>query len=965
MPKQAWYHHFFALLLFVATGTASAQSSIEIIYTIDDGLPSNTVYDLIQDDRGYMWFGTDAGLSRFDGYEFKNYELSDGLPDMDILKFFKDSSGRIWMYSFNGNMGYVKEDSIFSTANNQLPSALDYNSRITQILEFESKIFISAYHGPIKIFDPVNQTLIEPPIDDLLGTYICKCQESLLGVISRSNRKPAMRKEDVATGLTMVKFNPNPTPNIADFYEELTLNNQVFLRSGLGYFICIDDLLITHSNQVEANGLKILDTRNLTSYLSSTIQESGIRVLSVRTLAGKVLVHTSIGVYEYDPKADQFTLKHEQEGNTSSYVDHEGNIWLTSLKNGVMFKPVNKVKQASLPLPEIDQMTVNADQLILVGQKNRLIFMNSDFEKEKEFILNERAGYKYLNAYEHVVALGSNASFSLLDSRNGEPIRKSEMNVRAVYIKDSLIYIASSRSRVTELDLNSGEEQSFIWTNGRINDLLVRKDSIMMATDRGFFILDKQFNIKKAPINDVRVAQILVDEDQLWLPTTGRGLLNFKDGQVVNYSQELGINQTIAEHAILTGSTLWFSSNKELFKIDLKQNSFEIIDKSDGLKSIKNRDIVAFNGNVLVAQDDGIKVIDLAASFEETSEFSIIIDRLEGSDGYNYKGKPFDIPYSVGTLKMIFKALIFRNQPNLTYRYRLKQHETDTPPWSNSNINTVNYSKLNPGSYTFEVSARTKNSEWSPATTLPFTIVPAYWQTLWFKALILGIILMIAGLIYNSFTRNIRLKRKLENDRIAAEIKALKAQINPHFLFNALNSIQSFLLSNENELAEEYLVKYSKLMRRILDQSSLLTNHIHEELKTIQLYVDLEKYRSSNGFEFRTTIDPDVYEEQKIPSMILQPVIENAIWHGVHNRENGLIHLHVKREDEATLLIEVSDNGRGFDPDTTKSSSKGSGLVKDRLALLNQMEGIKSTFSVQTAVNQGTTVSIWVAGELN
>lgn len=539
------------------------------------------------------------------------------------------------------------------------------------------------------------------------------------------------------------------------------------------------------------------------------------------------------------------------------------------------------------------------------------------------------------------------------------------MIVRAANRLDSILWIATNRSSILRLNLKNGENESFNWAQGRINDLIVRRDTMFLASDRGFFILNRDLEIIATPIQGVRVAQILADQESLWLPTTGKGLVSYENGRITEFIKSLGIKQTIAENVLRTKKDLWFTSNKEVFKINLERNTFEIIDNSDGLNSIKIRDLAFFEGSLIIAQDDGIKLIDLTTDFEETSDFSIIIDRLEGSDGFNYKSQPFHIPYSVGTLTLVFKALIFRNQSNLTYRYRLKQNNTDMPSWSNSNINTVNYSKLNPGKYTFEVSARTKNSEWSPATNLSFTIVPAYWQTLWFRALVLAIILVISGLIYHSSTRNIRMKRKLENDRIAAEIKVLKAQINPHFLFNALNSIQSFLLSNENELAEEYLVKYSKLMRRILDQSSLLTNYLHEELKTIQLYVDLEKYRSRNGFEFRTTIDPEVHSEEKIPSMILQPVIENAIWHGVHNLENGLIHLHVKRADTDALLLEVTDNGRGFDPGKIKSSSKGSGLVKDRLTLLNQMEGIKSKLSVQTALNQGTTVSIWVAGKLN
>lgn len=964
MPKRVWCVLTFTKVLYLLSAACLAQSGADLQYTVEDGLPSNTVYDVIQDDRGYMWFGTDAGLSRFDGYEFTNFELKDGLPDMDILKFFKDSSGNIWMYSFNGNIGYLKEDSIFSSANNNLIPSLDYSSRITQILELGGKIYISAYHGTVKIYNPKDQSVIEPPINDLLGTYICECQGKLFGVISSLTRKPPRRDNEVAIGLSLVQFNPNPT-NETDFYKELMLDSQRFLRRGLGYLICIDELLISHSNTIDANSLKVLNTNDLTSYFSSQVPEPGIRILSVRSLNGRVFVHTTIGLYEYFPESDQFLLRHMQEDNTANFIDHEGNTWLTSLKDGVLFKPVNKVKNSGLTIPEIDQMTVDGDQILLVGQQNRLILLNSKLEKEKEIILKGRAGFKYLQPYHHLVILGSNSNFILLDPKTGEIIRQIDMNVRAAYVRDSTLYIASSRSRITQLNLTTGEEQVYIWKNGRINDLLVRKDSILLATDRGFFIVDKQFNLTKTLVEGVRVAQILADEDQLWLPTTGKGLLKLKNGEITNYSLDIGIKQTIAEQALLNDDVLWVASNKELFKIDLKNNSFKIIDNSDGLASTKNRDMALFAGKVLIAQDDNIKYIDLNTVFNEPENFPLIIDGIKGTDGRNYENKHDEIPHNVGTLQLTFKALLFRNQSNVTYRYRLYEYLANPPQWSVSRVKTVNYSELDPGRYTFEVSAKTKNSQWSHLKTLSFTIIPAYWQTLWFKILCGVFILLIGCLIFYWSTRNNRLKRKLEKDRVMAEITALKAQINPHFLFNALNSIQSFLLSNEQELAEEYLVKYSKLMRRILDQSSLLTIPLKEEFETIQLYVDLEKYRSSNSFKFKIHIDDSIESTERIPSMILQPFVENAIWHGVSQTTEGLIQLTVKKNEDHSILLEVSDNGRGFDPEKVKTSSKGSQLVQDRLGLLNQVEGIKSRMEVKSANNVGTKVSIWVTGHLN
>lgn len=369
MPRKAWYNLSLSLLISFISWHGLSQSKPDVIYTINDGLASNTVYDMVQDDRGYMWFGTDAGLSRFDGYEFKNYELKDGSPDMDVLKFFKDSKGRIWMYTFNGNVGYIFEDSIYSTSNSKLSKTLDFNSRITEILEFNKKIYFSAYRGPIKIYDPANNTFEEPQIPDPLGTYVCECADELYGIIATRKKKPAQNSYQVAIGVSLVKFHPNLSDINNSFYEEISINDQSFLREGFGYLICDDGLLMTQPNGVNANHLKMFNTRELSSQKTSTL--STARILSLRKFDEKVLVHTAEGLYQYHPKTKQFSLQHLIQENSSSYIDHEGNTWLTSVGNGVHFKSIKKVRSLALSLDEIDQQKVEGNQLLLLGKIRR------------------------------------------------------------------------------------------------------------------------------------------------------------------------------------------------------------------------------------------------------------------------------------------------------------------------------------------------------------------------------------------------------------------------------------------------------------------------------------------------------------------------------------------------------------------------------------------------------------------
>ena len=240
-----------------------------------------------------------------------------------------------------------------------------------------------------------------------------------------------------------------------------------------------------------------------------------------------------------------------------------------------------------------------------------------------------------------------------------------------------------------------------------------------------------------------------------------------------------------------------------------------------------------------------------------------------------------------------------------------------------------------------------------------------------YGGIISGSFLLILALTFSvNRIQKVKTKKKLEQeivDHKLAELKALKAQINPHFLFNALNSIQSFILEDKNNVAEAYLVKYGKLMRKILDHSNELTVPLHEELEALQLYVELEQLRVKQGFDFEVKIDENIdsYTTQ-VPSMVIQPFIENAIWHGVSKLEGrGKIRLEFAAKEDL-IEVRIEDNGVGFDTENSSFGDNGSHgikLIKGRLDLLqrpNQTLG----FDIESKIEVGTIVMLRFSGEM-
>ena len=222
----------------------------------------------------------------------------------------------------------------------------------------------------------------------------------------------------------------------------------------------------------------------------------------------------------------------------------------------------------------------------------------------------------------------------------------------------------------------------------------------------------------------------------------------------------------------------------------------------------------------------------------------------------------------------------------------------------------------------------------------------------------------------NYIRKNERLQNEIQNKFAQMEMKALRSQMNPHFIFNAINSIQHYVLTNEKELANKYLVKFSQLMRNILDLSKQELISLASELETINLYLDIESLRFNNAFSYSIDVLPGIFlKDVRIPPLIIQPFVENAIWHGLLLKEgNKKLTISVSK-NEKFLIIEIDDNGIGreasqkFSDKELKRRSFGMDITQDRLNILEKVFGLEISFHIidkkdNKGLALGTTVFI-------
>jgi sensor histidine kinase YesM len=301
------------------------------------------------------------------------------------------------------------------------------------------------------------------------------------------------------------------------------------------------------------------------------------------------------------------------------------------------------------------------------------------------------------------------------------------------------------------------------------------------------------------------------------------------------------------------------------------------------------------------------------------------------------------------TLDIQFQALAFPRDQHVVYSYQVKGlHDRWIPLGKN---NSVTLSQLPPGHYVFQVKAGEPNSS-APVKFFSFSIArPLFLQT-WFlllsALLLIGMILTVFRLRMHQIRRREKEKMNVQMQIAELELQVLRAQMNPHFMFNSLNSIKNYILKHETAKAAEYLSSFAHLIRLILQHSRERTISLQDELEMLLLYIDLEKLRFREGFEFIYEVNEEINTSHvQIPPMIIQPYIENAIWHGLlHKDQDRRLALRVSI-DEKQVTCEIEDNGIGREQaakirskSATRYKSMGMGITQDRITLMNSMSAL-------------------------
>jgi two-component sensor histidine kinase len=530
-----------------------------------------------------------------------------------------------------------------------------------------------------------------------------------------------------------------------------------------------------------------------------------------------------------------------------------------------------------------------------------------------------------------------------------------ELSDSEILIKSfSAIFIFNTNRETFTKSFYTTTDDKYDLLNCFIVEVVIADKQCYLATELGLLQLDIEtgkLTKIELPNNNTRLSAIVLKNKELWIGSqTGLTSYNIETKKAITYYKKDGLsNDNVLFMRLGVDNKLWVSTSNGLCCFDTETKKTANIFEKDGLVEnyLQGEIFVDDNGNVALGNSKGLSFIkkEILTKANE-HKASYITELLVNNNQLNWQFKNNEkfIALSKDQNNISIHFTMSNATSNETYFYKLNN------TWYNTSTGLIQLNSLEAGTYTLQVSNLPVDNELNDFITI--FVKPPFYSTWWFY--ILSTILL-GGILYafyririRSVRREAMLQKTYAQKLTESEMQTLRSQMNPHFMFNTLNSINSYIIQNKTAQASDYLTTFSKLMRSILELSKQEKVTIVKELAALKMYIELEALRLENKFDYSIIIDDDVDEESiKIPSLIIQPFVENAIWHGLHNKKTqGHIDIKIKETAEHNLEITIEDDGIGrkaseaIKQDQVKHKSFGIDITINRVKLLNNNNSV-------------------------
>jgi len=918
----------------------NAQEPAYRHFTVNDGLPSSEIYEAYQNQDGYIYLVSDRGISRYDGYTFKNYTLQDGLPNNTVFNITEDQKKRLWFSTISGHIFYYQSDS-FSI----LPPPDELGKYFNQ-WRYISSMYIDQGDTIWLAVNGHKNGFIKKHLNGFLENS---------GIIDSTSQIQAkytgngqyMLSQYEGNGNKAVRLKNGETIDFSHIVQKEKISGQpnAMVENDSSVFLSFF-YAVVKINKYD-NSYAVFKFKERTTKCFEFDHEGNLWVGLLQK-----------GVWRF-PKGNlsNGSLHLEGESISSVLVDKEQGYWFTTLNNGVFYLPwqqlfhYKNVEGASVALT-----CLNSN--VWFGFNQGKVIEYFEHKPRKTFSLpSDQTIVQSLSAINGEVFI--NASNRIFTLKNGETtplLGKRSLYTRKLHVnKDHELWAFGNgfyHIKNGEVAYASDDESGFHhWTTSMLKE---SDSSYLVGTFEGVWKFDGTTIIPHGfwhPILKQRISDIEKIGDAYIFGTIGNGILIRHDGRYFHLkkSTEGLLSNVCNAITIENDSTFWAATNRGLSRIQLNldQGSFRTthITQHDNLLSDEIHDILIKNDDIWVASNNGLFRFRKDLYDYDQFEIPIHLSYLKINGNKVDLNGPNDFAYNENNVRIDYTALFYKNSERINYRYKLRPKDK----WTYTKNTSLQLINLSEGNYQLTLETSINGKNWFQASATPtFTINPPFWKTNWF---ILAVILIAGFIIWSVFNFRFKLLKKkseLTKRAFESEQKALKAQINPHFLFNALNAINSSILSSDKFTASNYLSKFSQLMRLTLNNSvdGLVT--LQKELNTLELYLAMESFRMENKFKYSIDVAPDLMPASfYVPTMLVQPFAENAIWHGLSplKDRNGVLNISFSYYGSNTLKCIVDDNGIGRtaaneikNQQSPAHRSHGMSIIKKRLEVFGALD---------------------------
>jgi ligand-binding sensor domain-containing protein len=946
-----------AISFFIAYSYLSIAQQPSYYRVGEEEFSGIDIYGLLQDQEGFIWICSNNGLFRYNGYEYQRFDH----PEMKNQSVFNpklDLNGTFYCNNLSGQFFKFQGDSLslFYTLPDSLKSSnilFDFDDQNQMVISARN-LYLKTRSDSLKVLLKLNgiQTNISKDTDGGLILYNLNSFE----ILKLKNGELTRPKFADTSSLHFPEFSP--------YLQFMRLDEKLYALNSYftDFAIYVDEQWYQPNPKISAQerpvSLGLINEKGI--WLA--YQNKGARAYDLK---GKARYNGEVLFPDYQLSA--------------AIIDQEDNLWLGTIGKGILIIPdIDVVDFNNIPTIEEDDIksitSAGNNTVFFSGFKGK-IYKSQGLELKEIFQHDEKLEFIHYLEYDSSMLFNNHHGdfksgkftktrrYSTSSIKDIHPLSKSEFLV-ATNMRAYLYSFAPFDSTYAKQFENYEKfgfyavQDMLSFDVGRCHAISYdpQTKDIWIGTLNGLVVINENsFEQLEYDGKILGVIDIEIIGDEAWIATTKSGVLVFKNkkiNRVISAGNGLPSSNIIGMKKY--GNKLITSTDKGIQIKDLNTGTDQYLNKTNGLHSNRVLDFELVNDQLWMIFSNGIQRISINNRKINKVISRIYIEKISVNEKEltDLNKKEFD--HNENKVEFQFVALAFRHRGELQYEYRLKGFE-DNWNYTSFESNTAKYSALPSGDYVFEVRAINENGVRSNTATYTFSISPPFWTRWWFFLLCALLLISIVAVYFMIRISIIRKRLRLEKQIKASEVTAIKAQMNPHFVFNALNSVQDLILQNDIRESNIYLGKFADLMRKTLDYSSRDFISIEEEVNLLKIYLDLEKLRFGEDFKviYKIDLSENELEYLLIPSMIIQPYVENALKHGLlHKDGQKLLTISFLRNTEY-LQVEIQDNGIGRERAAAIKARRekvhnsfASEAIQKRIDLVNEMQEKKITLEI-------------------